>query len=272
MKYIFCLCLLLTSLDILAQNHNLEFYLSIARTNSPLLKDYRNQIAANQLDSQILRASYRVQVNGISNDSYAPVVNGFGYDNLITNGGQLSALVQANREIVSKKNLASQYQGIHLENETIGNTSVIAAKDLNKTVTAQYILVYGDFTTLQFNGEILDLLHKEEGILKNLTEENVYKQSDYLTFFVTYQQQQLVVRQSEIQFKNDFAMLNYLCGIVDTSAVTLPDPNLRMIELPNIYSTPFYQQYSIDSLKFLNQRSIVDFSYKPKVNIYADAG
>lgn len=255
-----------------AQNHDLEYYLTNARINSPLLKDYKNQISANQLDSQILRASYRIQVNGISNDSYAPVINGVGYDNLITNGGQLSALVQANREIVSKKNLATQYQGIHLENEAIGNTSIIAEKDLNKTVTAQYILVYGDLTTLKFNTEIFELLQKEEGILKNLTEENIYKQTDYLTFYVTFQQQQLSVRLSEIQFKNDFAMLNYLCGIVDTAAATLPDPNLHIAELPNIYTSPFYQQYSIDSLKFLNQRSVVDFSYKPKINIYADVG
>ncbi|PWT72258.1 MAG: hypothetical protein C5B59_16265 [Bacteroidetes bacterium] len=272
MKYIFCLCLTLATMHVFAQNHNLEFYLANAKVNSPLLKDYKNQIASNQMDSQILRASYRVQVNGISNSFYAPSLNGLGYDNLITNGGQISALVQANREIVSKKNLATQYRSIHLDNEAIGNTSVIAEKDLNKTVTAQYILVFGDVTTLQFNTEILDLLQKEAAILKNLTGQNIYKQSDYLTFYVTLQQQELSVRQTEIQFKNDFAMLNYLCGIVDTAAVALPDPNLRMAALPDIFTSPFYQQYSIDSLKFLNQRSVVDFSYKPKVNIYADAG
>src|SRR5215475_6954547 len=111
MKYTVYLCLALVSLNIFAQNRNLEFYLASARYNSPLLKDYKNQIAANQMDSQILRASYRIQVNGISNDFYAPSVNGLGYDNVITNGGQLSALVQANREIVSKKNLSTQYRG-----------------------------------------------------------------------------------------------------------------------------------------------------------------
>lgn len=272
MKYIFFYFLLSLGVYAHAQEHNLDYYLSYAKSNSPLLKDYQNQILSNRADSEIIRATYRPQVNAISTDSYAPVINGFGYDNVITNGGQVSALVQANKSFVSKNNLASQFKTIHLENESIGNTSAIAEKDLKKTITAQYISVYGDMTSLNFNKEILDLLQKEETILKDLTQNNIYKQSDYLTFFVSLQQQQLAFRQSEIQFKNDYAMLNYLCGIVDTTAVAVSDPGLKVPVLPDAYSSTFYRQYTIDSLKFLNQKSVIDYSYKPKVNVFADAG
>jgi outer membrane protein TolC len=86
------------------------------------------------------------------------------------------------------------------------------------------------------------------------------------------QQQGLIFRQSEIQFKNDYAMLNYLCGIVDTSAAMIMDPDLRYSQLPNIYQSVFYQQYAIDSLRFLNQRSSINYSYKPKLDVFADAG
>ncbi|HTS45822.1 MAG TPA: TolC family protein [Puia sp.] len=263
---------LLVSSCLFAQYHNLDFYLERARTNSPLLKDYQNQMLSNGMDSAILRASYKPQVNAVSADFYAPTINGYGYDNIITNGAQISAIVQANKTIVSKNNLNTQYQSIHLQNETIGNTAVIAQKDLKKTVTSQYISVYGDMTAMNFNKEILALLQKEELILKKLTENNVYKQSDYLTFYVSLQQQQLISLQSEIQFKNDYAMLNYLCGIVDTSAATLIDPDLQMASLPDIYSSVFYHQYTIDSLKFINQKSVIDYSYKPKLNVFADAG
>jgi outer membrane protein TolC len=272
MKRFFFILFMSTWLDGHAQDHNLDYYISFAKSNSPLLKDYQNQIQANRLDSEIIRASYKPQVNGISNNSYAPVISGYGYDNVITNGGQLSALVQANKTFVSKNNLATQFQSIHLQNEALGNTSVIAEKDLRKTITSQYILVYGDMVGMNFNKEILDLLTKEETILKNLTQNNIYKQSDYLTFYVSLQQQELIFRQSEIQFKNDYAMLNYLCGIVDTAAIVLTDPDLHLSRLPNIYNSAFYNQYTIDSLKFLNQRSVIDYSYKPKLNVFADAG
>jgi len=272
MKYISVYFFLLVSNCLCAQDHNLAYYIQYAKGNSPLLKDYQNQVLANRVDSEIIRAGYRPQVNAISNNSYAPVIGGFGYDNVITNGGQVSALVQANKTFVSKNNLETQFQTIHLQNEAIGNTSVMAERDLKKTITAQYILVYGDMIAMNFNREILEVLKKEEIILKDLTQNNIYKQSDYLTFYVSLQQQQLSSRQSEIQFKNDFAMLNYLCGIVDTNAVALSDPNLRLSSLPDIYGSAFYRQYTIDSLKFINQRSVIDYSYKPKINVFADAG
>ncbi len=67
-------------------------------------------------------------------------------------------------------------------------------------------------------------------------------------------------------------MLNYLCGIVDTSVRVLPDPVLNLTYLPNAYGSLFYQQFTIDSLKFINDRSIIDYSYKPRLNVFVDAG
>jgi outer membrane protein TolC len=263
---------LLISATGFAQDRNLDYYIGMAKLNSPLLKDYRNQILLNRSDSEMVRASYKVQVNGISADSYSPVIHGWGYDNVITNGGQLSAIVQASKTFVSKQNLASQLNGIHLQNQLVSNTSAIAEKDLRKTIIAQYITVYGNMTALNFNKEILGLLAKEDAILKSLTRNNIYKQADYLTFYVSLQQQQLAVRQSEIQYKNDYAMLNYLCGIVDTALAWLPDPKLNLSASINPYSSVFYQQYAIDSLKFINDRSVINYSYKPKLNAFADAG
>lgn len=266
------LFLLLLPLEIFAQEHNLDYYISFAKNNSPLLKDYQGQIQSGHVDSQLVVASYKPQVSGVSNNFYAPVVNGYGYDNAITNGGQLSALVQARKTFVGKNNLASQFESIHLQNQSLGNTSVIAEKDLRKTITAQYITVYGDMVTMEFNNEILKLLQKEELILKSLTQSNTYKQTDYLTFFVSLQQHQLITKQAEIQLKNDYAMLNYLCGIVDTTSGPIADPDLRVKEIPGAYNSIFYQQYTIDSLKNLNQLSVIKYSYKPRLDVFADAG
>src|SRR5690348_12361132 len=65
----------------------LSSYVNRALQNSPLLKDYRNQVLAGQVDSQLIKAGYRPQVVGNSTNIYAPTINGWGYDNAISNGG-----------------------------------------------------------------------------------------------------------------------------------------------------------------------------------------
>jgi len=234
--------ILMARLYVRGQDHDLDYYITQARGNSPLLKEYQNQQLAGGVDSQLARAAYLPQVNGISNNSYAPVIGGWGYDNAITNGGQLTAQVQATKTFVGRNNLATQLQSVSLNNKTIGNAAAIAGKDLKKTVTAQYVTAYGDMMAVNFNKETLTLLKKEEVILKGLTQTNIYRQADYLTFYVTLQQQQLILRQSEIQFRNDLAMLNYLCGIVDTAVSELPDPQLKLSALPDVYGSVFYRQ------------------------------
>ena len=102
------------------QQHGIDYYFSHAKNNSPLLTDYRNQMQSAQVDSQMIRASQKIQVNGVSTNFYAPVISGYGYDNIITNGAQVSAFVQANKNIISSANLASQYETIRLLKESIG--------------------------------------------------------------------------------------------------------------------------------------------------------
>src|ERR1700744_6714088 len=89
----------------LAQTNTLDHYLELAKNNSPLLKDLRNQVASNQLDSLRLKAGFKPQVNATSGGLYAPSINGFGYSTAITNEHTLNGLVAVNQAIVSKKNI-----------------------------------------------------------------------------------------------------------------------------------------------------------------------
>ena len=256
----------------MGQSTNLDFYVGRALENSPLLNDYRNQVLSGQLDSQLIKASYLPQVTGSSTNVYAPVIKGYGYDQAISNGGNFSTLVGVNKTLVGQHHLQTQYETIRLQNQGLTNTAKITEQDLKKNVTAQYITAYGDLQQLKFNREVYSLLEKEEALLKDLTQKNVYRQTDYLAFLVTLKQEGLLLRQLEIQFRNDHGMLNYLCGIVDTSATTLDDPGIQLQTLPDINASVFFRQYHLDSLKLRNSRSLIDFSYKPKANLFADGG
>ena len=280
----FCLLLLCCSLPARSQGNNppaaaqtpagknLDFYLGQALQSSPLLKDYQNQVLTGEVDSQIVRAGYKPQVNGSSINTYAPVINGYGYDQAISNGGNFSTLVGVNKTLVGRKHLDAQFETIRLQNEGLRNTAKISEQDLKKSVTAQYITAYGDLRQLGFNREVYALLQKEEALLKDLTEKNVYRQTDYLAFLVTLKQEGLLLRQLEIQYRNDHGTLNYLCGIADTSATPLEDPEIRLQPLPDIGRSAFFRQYHLDSLKLRNDRSLIDFNYRPKASLYADGG
>lgn len=251
---------------------SLSFYLGQALENSPLLKDYRNQVLTGQVDSQLIRAGYRPQVTGSSVNTYAPLINGWGYDEAISNGGNFTTVVAVNKTLVGQKHLDAQFETIRLQNQGVANTSKISEQDLKKNVTAQYITAYGDLQQLKFNREIYALLQKEEELLRDLTQKNVYRQTDYLTFLVTLKQQALLLQQLDIQYRNDHGTLNYLCGIADTSTTVLDDPGVRLETLPDITGSVFFRQYTLDSLKLRNDRSLIDFSYRPKASLYADGG
>ena len=255
-----------------AQKNNLGYFTNQAITNSPLLKDYNNQILSFSLDSQIIRAALRPQVNGISNNLYAPIIGGWGYDEVITNGQQISALIQVSKSFLSNKTIASQIQSLQIQSQALSNSIKISEQDVIKAITDQYIVTFGEQLQLDFNNEINTLLKKEDSLLKKLTQDNVFKQSEYLAFAVTVQQQLLTTSQLDLQYHFDFAALNYLAGITDTTTQRLEDPQLNYKPYSDFTSSVFYHQFVLDSLKLRNDKMLVDLNYRPKITAFADGG
>lgn len=255
-----------------AQIYTLDHYLELAKNNSPLLKAVRNQIAASQIDSLRLRAGLKPQVNVNSNGYFAPVVGGYGYAGAITNVQTFNALLGVNKQLIGKQYLNTQLAAINLQRDSIINSGAVSEQDLKKTITGQYITAYGSLQQVKFNRDVVKLLTGEEGLLKKLTRNNVYKQSEYLAFLVTLKQQQLQLLQAQIQYKNDYATLNYVAGVVDTTTVELSEPVIQTTITPDASMSIFFRQFKSDSLRLVNTRSLIDYSYRPKANIFADGG
>lgn len=258
---------------VIAQNKDLNYFITNSLRNDPKIPEFQNLILSNKVDSALIAAGNKFQVTGNGNAYYAPVINGYGYDAAITNGQQLVALISVNKQIYNKRNLNLQYQSLQLQNDSLANSSAIYSQDIKKAITAQYIITYGDQLQLNFNDTLITLLDKEEKLLKILTQKNVYKQADYLSFLVTLQQQQLTRNQLMVQYKNNFATLNYLAGITDTTIQNLSAPEIELqFNYNNGEALPFFLNYTIDSLRIENERSIAKVQYRPKVNLFADAG
>jgi len=272
MKYFLPLTIFLAPIFCFGQARTLNEYIQLAKENSATLKGFQNQILSNRIDSQILKATTKTQLNFISNEMYAPVIKGWGYDEAITNIAQVSAMVQATKSFLSKGNLAAQYRKIALQNQSLRDTIFLSIKDLVKTITEQYITAYGDQLTMDYSKELYELLKKEADVLKKLAQSNVIKQTDFLAFDITMQQQELTWLQAQIQYNADYLTLNYLAGIVDTTINRIEEPKLEDSLPHDFYSSVFYQRFVTDSLRIVNERRLIDYSYRPTFNAFTDAG
>ena len=255
-----------------AQKKNLDYFIQQGIQNSPLIKETNNNILLIKIDSLLILATNKPQVNGISNNYFAPVVHGYGYDEIITNIRNFNEQVSATKTFVSKRNLQIQFNGIQLLNDSLFIAGKITEQDLRRTIIAAYIAAYGSWRQYNFNNEIYNLLSKEDTILKKLTQASVYRQTDYLTFLVTLQQQHLTITQAKQQYQNDYATLNYLCGLVDTSFTPLDSPHIALNQLPLYNNSIFYKKFTTDSLLLKNAAQQIELAYKPKLSFSADGG
>ncbi|MBE9601969.1 TolC family protein [Pedobacter sp. MC2016-24] len=254
------------------EKKNLDFYLTQATSTSPLIKDFHNQLMMNKIDSLRLKARYGPQVTASSSGLYAPRIKGYGFDEVMTNGQSLDALLNVSYALTGNNIRTNQAQELSLQRDSLSYAIRISKLDLQKAITEQYIQAYESQQQVEFSLEIVSLFEKEDALLKQLTRSNVYKQTEYLTFLVTLKQQQIQYRQAQLQFKTDLASLNYLSGINDSTTATLAELTLEQDVIRQQGDSFFVTRFQIDSMKAVNEKKAVKLSYKPKLNLYANSG
>ncbi len=253
--------------------HSLPYFIQAAQNNSPLLNDYNNQITFNKIDSLKLRANYGFIITGEANAGYSPNIKGWGYDNALTNGQSLFAGVRVAKEFISRNNLNTRLKTYNASISQIIAQKNITTQTLNKQITDQYIATYASQQRYELSKEIIDLLNQEDLILKKLTRSSVFKQTDYLTFKVTLQQNELTLEQQQADWQSNYALLNYLCGIVDIQFPRLDAPNISTELAPADFKESVYTQaFTADSLKIANDSEIIKYNYRPKVTAFSDGG
>jgi outer membrane protein TolC len=255
-----------------AQQYNLDYYLSLGLQNSPLLNDFTNRIRSAKFDSMRIDAAQKLQVNGRSVNYYAPVMHGWGFDEVITDGANVGAIIEVSKQFTGKSNLRSQYQSLQLQNLSTALERTVSKQDIRKNIITQYINAYGTQQQYKMNLEVLKIMKDEEKLVKKLTEQGVYKQTEYLSLLVSLNQQEVVSAQSYSECQAGLGMLNYLCGICDTAWISLPDPGLTLMELPEVSNSVFYRQYKTDSLKLATADKMIDFAYRPKLSAFVEGG
>jgi outer membrane protein TolC len=268
------LVLFLSTLTLIAytQTRTLDYYLKEGLHNSPLLNEYRNRISSTVTDSLLIRASKVPLIEAKSQLQYSPVYSNFGYDEVITDGGNYMAVMGISQNIFNKREINNKFEAVSILKKSVSNASQITENELNNVITTQYLSALSGYSDYYFNKTLLELILKENEIVKQFVINGVYKQTDYLSLIVATQSQEILVNQLKSQFKKDLMLLNQLCGLTDTSWHELTDPKLFIKGTSNISKTPSFIQYKIDSVRIENEKMAIDIRYRPKVNWFADAG
>ncbi len=250
----------------------LDYYLKRGIENSPLLKEFNNQLLSGALDSLLTDATYKPQINQVSQALYAPVGKNLGYDEAITNGGNFSALVNLVQPLLNKRIKEGQFRDISLANQAIGVNAKLTETDLRLGITAQYLTAYADFQQILLFQTTLKMLNEEQEILKSLVDQGIYFQTDRMNMALAITNQENAIKQGTIQYKNDLGLLNFICGITDHPDAVLEKPEMMLRSTFDINDSPAMMKFRIDSLKNINSRHLIDLNYRPKLNVVADAG
>jgi outer membrane protein TolC len=254
------------------QTRNLEFYLDQGIHNSPLLNDYRNQIRSATSDSLLIRAAKNPLVEVKSQLLYAPSYRNFGYDEIVTDQGNYTAVMGVSQPLFNKREINNKYEAVDIQKRTLNNSSQISINELKKVITEQYLTSFASYTDFLFNKNFLELLEKENVIVKQFVNNGIAKQTDYLSLLVETQSEEMLVTQIKSQYRKDLMLLSQLCGLNDSTWYELTDPRIEMKGAPDITKSPAYIQYKIDSIRIENEKTAIDIRYKPKINWFADVG
>jgi outer membrane protein TolC len=271
-RYLVILVIMFFSGVVYNQTRTLDFYLNMGIQNSPLLKDLNNQINSALIDSLLIRSSKLPQVEARSQILYSPYYKNFGYDEVITDGGNYTGVVGVTQNIFNRTDINNKFNSVTIRRQSVNNSSKISVIELKRIITEQYLAAFADFNEVTFNKSFLEFARQECEIIRQFVNQGLCKQTDYLALLIETQTQEILVSYLTSQYVKDMRQLNQLCGLNDPELYHLTIPDLQIDGISDINNSPLLIQYKIDSLKIENEKEAIDVRYKAKVNWFADAG
>ena len=264
-----------------ASPRRLDEFLLVARQSSPLLRATVNQIGQNRIDSLVRARQNGVQVGGIGAAVFYPsitkVVNGekvqvLGYDNAVSNGGNFAAFAQATKPLFNQFQLQNDYQIIASQGLVLRNTGRLSALDLRRNITDQFLTAYAAETQLTFSRTLLAQLRQQDELLRQLVNGGIFKQTQYLSFYLSVRTQEVTVEQNRLAYRRELGTLRALAGVADTALVSIEAPTPPTHRPLAGLLAPAQRQYTLDSLRLLLDRRAVDAYYRPRVSAVLDGG
>jgi outer membrane protein TolC len=233
-RYLVILVITFFSGVVYNQTRTLDFYLNEGIQNSPLLKDLNNQINSALIDSLLIRSSKMPQVEARSQAQYSPYYKNFGYDEVITDGGNYTGVVGVTQNILNKTEINNKYHSVTIRRQSANNSSKISVIELKRIITEQYLAAFADFNEMTYNKSFLEFARQECEIIRQFVNQGLCKQTDYLALLIETQTQEILLSYLTSHYIKDMRQLNQLCGLNDPGLYRLTLPDLLIDGIPDI--------------------------------------
>ena len=221
---------------------------------------------------KLFRAGQKTQIGFATDLMVDPILDGYGYDEVITNGQMVSTLVNFDKSILFRGQLQDNLKALEIRKNQAGNQLQLTKVSLVREVTSRYLTAWGDLLQWKYNSEILHTLMGEDSILNRLTLANIYRVTDYYSFMANMKSQELAVSNALMQYRQALMQLRSFAGIPDTAFVELEPPEMQIPGMPSKSASVFFRQFSLDSLRLQNHLDLISLEYQPKLSLHADAG
>ena len=269
-----------------AQEASLDYFISEAKMNLPVLKENYNLQKIGEIQNDIIVAQNKAfQVNATSEVQVAPYFNNngrfidvtttpspraYGYDVGITNGGLYSAQLNVTKNLFNQKIV----DNLLFQNKVQNNTLSLSAEDIEhnliKNVTDAFIMAYQLQLQKDFTIDILKDLENRLKVVELLVKRAVLMESDYLLLQLDIDSKKLELQQIRNNLKTAINQLYSLSGIPLAETDSLSVPELMTTDAP---ITNFYQRkFENDSLQVAADQKVFENQYKPQLSLYGNAG
>lgn len=268
--------------------HSLPYYIEAAQTNSPLIQDCLNQKEIQKQELMRLKALYTRSILELNGDYlFVPIISKskgkttfewnakddtdyYGYD-LGESSGHLQAGITWTQPLLGNSSYKVAKERTGIEMNIMDNNIHLEKHQLERAMTEQYILCLLDKKQIELADSTGNILTQQENIVRKLVESGLVKQSD-LHLLQIEQNANRDQRTTSCQsYRTHLIDLNILCGIKDTTCVSLENINLspRFINSPG---SGFLKQYQLDSLNTIMSLRSFNLQYKPQLNLFVDGG
>lgn len=280
---------LVTGLSLNAQQRNLDYYFGKARENSPLINKSKNENLLADLNlEQINSILSKPEINFLSGVTLAPIIshdnnltrfklasddasNYTGHDLAITDGGQYQALISIKQPLLAGSKYKVYAEKAEISNQINNNNIALTIHELEQVVGYQYILCIMSARQADNSLSLLRELDEQLRIMQELVKNAIYKQTDIMILEIEVQNYYADYKMFQAEYSINLSDLNIICGISDTSKVTLEDLDFTLAPGKSGQSD-FLTSYKLDSLNILADQAITELKYKPQVDLFADAG
>lgn len=287
--YIFTFFSVVLFVSVNAQQHDLNYYLKVAKSNSPLIHKAENDNKIIQLDiQQVKNILYKPEINIEANVLFAPVIshnnntnhfewtskgaeNYTGYDLANTDGGQYQAIISLKQPLFTASKLKTYSNKAAVSRQINENSIVLSIHELEHIVSNQYILCVKSKAQREISMELLNELKNQLLIMHQLVENAIYKQADLMILQIEYQNFEYEHNIYYTEYQNNLNDLNLLCGINDTNYFEVQAVDFE-IKYENQINSEFLISYHLDSIGIVSEQMINELKYKPQLNFFANTG